>query len=1100
MDDHLSDTTRWVDPAGLHREVQALRDELHQVEPRISQVVTELRQEWAYEKEARAHNDSNMMNVISTMKDALKQEAHERQSRTTEFDNFMEMTTQIMHETQVHFRHEMQLVQETQTNIKCWMEERQQGATQLSNAIKEVQKKLRAEAYERAQQAKAVEAMSKNFEQIRQEPLRTLSRSDADTDKDDQQEEDLYSPAPQGPQGRVAFTQSMQTSENTSPVLSPKTPRSSGKKNGPWDNPQPVVEKATSSASKSEDGRPPPIVTRGLNQGLNQAEASPVDSQRMSPGCAEGTRVNLLVALNSLKKSFDREVQERIMNSVKLERHLSNFQQLRDDLEKQGEQLRQTASQQHEAAVAHTNLNIEQVRSEFKKQCESTEELLKVINRLKECFDKEVSERMAQTAKLERHIGAVEDLRKDLLQGTDVQRLEVAEQAHEQIGETNRNLEEVKAECLKQRIITEELLKTINCLKVSLDKEQAESFEQHRHVLKSIEESAAVVAQVTAATVGAATVGAATVGSATASSPPAIVTTHASERLERMRRETARRLSEPDALGKDAPTPQALSEVQTAEQRPDQRYAALEMLYAQVPSGNSVSTHLSDISMDAFSALRAELAQSEKKVLEAVEKERGERTSSFSTLNSHVANFQYNLSTERHERSRLHSDLMELKAANIRQQRELKEEFDTVSAAVKAIPRHAVAEGSEAERIRMNEEQEKRFQRLEHQALQHAELITLSTGAAALTAFGGEEDKVSGFTSNMESSKNLITPELLEVMRAEVLRVFGERQPAIIADLASTMKTDVYEARSRPHYGSGSLDRLVREADLFKLEQSVQRLEAIVIGQNGELRKQVEFPAQEASGLKELKASPQQEHVTREEFDSVTRHIWEAIGPESITRAEFDSHAQRLWDAIVQLQSRQLEDIRQYARDAIAGTAAFREANMASPDMPFQAISRSGVGILPPTSMAPQPTHVPSTPSPMRAYQASPGTPYGSAMSSFPDRPPALGLQMSSGRMASLDGTSTGGASPTPSVAPSTGQGSPRPPTRLEWQTVQTVSQSARGSPMSGVRSRAAPAQCGGDSFLPMSDNLSPRTSPLQSPRRSPRPAYPLPNRTISMN
>jgi len=1066
MDDPLIDTTRWADPARLRVEVQALREELRQADPArcrvevqgVQQLVTELRQEFVYERETRHHNDHNMMNVISTMKDALRQESAERQSRTTEFDNFMEMTTQIMHETQAHFRHEMQLVQETQTNIKGWMEERQQGATQLSNAIKEVQKKLSAEASERAQQAKAVEDVCKNFAQMRQETNLRFARTPNSASLEEPEQQD------------ITTTRSLPAFTRGAPSDAPSSPK----------EPLSPVFYEKSSWDKLDTDR------------VRFAPQSDPKDSKDSEAAAGGTddgRVTLLAALNSLKKSFDQEVHERVMNSAKLERHLRNFQQLRNELQNTSSQLRQDAHKQVEAAVAHTNQNIEDVKNEFKKQCESTEELLRVINRLKDCFDKEVNERIMQTVKLERHIGAVEDLRKDLQRNGEQQRQEAAEQAHAKIGETNRNLEEVKAECQRQRATTEELLRTINNLKSSLDKEQADSIVKHRQVLKSIEETQSNVMRCNdeaAAAVAAVTAPAAAPETAS-TAPPAIVETYASDRLKRLRAETARMTAV-----QSSPAPRAFSE-DLASTR------LLELPAPAASAGGSVRSEASDRGTEQFSALQEEL---EKKALDAIEREKEERTSSFSTLSSHIATFQYNLSTERNERSRLHSDLMDLKASFMRQHKELREQLDIISAKAASRAKEtssALTAAEEAERIRASEEQDKRFQRLELQVLQHSELITVSTGSVALTAVMGE-DKVSKNSSHY-GANNMISQELVEQIRTEVLRVFGERQPSLLSDMASAdqfekfpMRGDIYRADSRPEFNNGSLDRLVREADLFKVEQSVQRLEAIVIGQSGDFRKKADI-----DGHKELKASSQQEHVTREEFENVTRHIWEAIAPEAISRAEFDSHAHRLWDAIVQLQSRQLEDIRQDAREAVERSFAYRE-NMASPDI----LARSR-NLTPQAATLPARALVSATPPPppVRSFQAPTGA-LGSSLNG--DRPPPLGLQNLGSGVMSMGGSNSGGASPAVPLMITPGSVSPRSELPYERYPVQQISQSPNPSPLS-ARSRAAPAQCGGDAHLPMSDAFSPRghgndmVTRMSSPRQNGRIGYHVKSatRTVSM-
>merc|ERR1719171_381929 len=98
--------------------------------------------------------------------------------------------------------------------------------------------------------------------------------------------------------------------------------------------------------------------------------------------------------------------------------------------------------------------SIAKVEDEARKQKESHDEHLQLINIIKNEMDKEVTERLTQTTKLDKHV-------------TDVSR-----------------------ECSAQKGDSEELLRVVNELKDTFDREQYESVKQHWEVLKCIEDTA----------------------------------------------------------------------------------------------------------------------------------------------------------------------------------------------------------------------------------------------------------------------------------------------------------------------------------------------------------------------------------------------------------------------------------------------------------------------------------------------------------------------------------------------------------------------------------------------------------------------------------
>jgi len=247
-------------------------------------------------------------------------------------------------------------------------------------------------------------------------------------------------------------------------------------------------------------------------------------------------------------------------------------------------------------------------------------------------------------------------------------------------------------------------------------------------------------------------------------------------------------------------------------------------------------------------AVVQEVAQSNKKMSEAMDQERKDREDRYLLLHSQLANFQYDFAVERNERTQLHGELISIKS-------EVTRKVEIVSQDMRAI------------------------QAGEKQALALA--------------------KPSAQVSMVDS---LAMPEAVKL---EVARVFSEQL-----------------ANQREWINQ---DKSLRASDVLNIETKIAEL-------TKDFSKRIEGIMDKPKGR-----YTDEDLFTRSEFEDQYRQILDAaVGQDSgggvIPRDEFEDHLQRLWEAIMQLQAKQLEELREKSRAAAFNNGlASQMGNIGSP-------------------------------------------------------------------------------------------------------------------------------------------------------------------------
>jgi hypothetical protein len=149
-----------------------------------------------------------------------------------------------------------------------------------------------------------------------------------------------------------------------------------------------------------------------------------------------------------------------------------------------------------------------------------------------------------------------------------------------------------------------------------------------------------------------------------------------------------------------------------------------------------------------------------------------------------------------------------------------------------------------------------------------------------------------------------------EIIKDEVVQIFSEHQ-ARHKQLTETIQ--VMSAQEK----NARLSDVAKVHDLYK-----------------ELKSRLD--AQAVHGVSDPRHKDNMaDNLTRTEFDSESRRIWEAIAPDNgmmIPRDEFEDNLQRLWEAIMQLQAKQLEDLKRETREtALHNGYAVDSSQLSSP-------------------------------------------------------------------------------------------------------------------------------------------------------------------------
>mmetsp|Transcript_16921 Transcript_16921/g.31587 ORF Transcript_16921/g.31587 Transcript_16921/m.31587 type:complete len:792 (-) Transcript_16921:100-2475(-) len=595
---------------------------------------------------------------------------------------------------------------------------------------------------------------------------------------------------------------------------------------------------------------------------------------------------DLLKLVNAMKSNFDKEVVERTTNSVKIEKHVLKLEELRRDMEKQGDSQKQDC-----------------MRS-LDDQKDATNELLRVVNSMKDAFDKEVSARLQNSAKLEKYMDKFNQMRTEIDEQANATKLENTRSlevqrsaSQELLGLVNnmkdsfdkevhaRLMQGVKLEKHSSEIenykssvdgrleenhqAADELLRVMSHLKDTIDREQVTNIVKHKEVLKCIEDTHVAMQSFN------------------------VASGYDSGSLVRAQHSVGKALNNVGGSSalQEIPKVQAITSPQATIQ------SDASERNAQVPTP--------PVNEDGQKII--------KKALEAVEQEKKDRTSNYGLLQSRMERFQYDFAVERTERTKLHSEFIALKAELMPQIKDLRQNLDSVE-------RRALTNSTEA--------------------------------------YNNREHKADGVSKQLwiekEGSSANVLDNIKERVQAEVSELFSEYQSRQreLTDLIASLSTQ---------------EKQMREADISKLQHNLERLEKCIGEQDRELMRRMGECAQEhfdafAQHQQRLRMISNQENVSREEFESQTRRLWEAVAPDGVTRAEFESNARRIWEAIMQLQSTQLEDMKQRARDAVYESMSDpRSSGPSAKSLPMAGPSRTS---LQPALQAPPP-----------ALQAPPATP-----------------------------------------------------------------------------------------------------------------------------
>lgn len=277
-----------------------------------------------------------------------------------------------------------------------------------------------------------------------------------------------------------------------------------------------------------------------------------------------------------------------------------------------------------------------------------------------------------------------------------------------------------------------------------------------------------------------------------------------------------------------------------------------------------------ETSEDVQRAISSEIAESMKKVMAIVESEKAERKTTYSLLQSHLGNFQYDMAVERNERNQLQSEIVALKA--------------------------------EVKSRKGND-------------------ILLSPPSS----FNDDVD----IPSTGKEIKGQID-KLVQEVRQDVVSTLGEYQHRHkeLRDLVTTLCTQ---------------EKLTRDSQIGIIHQNLEKLENMIsdtadtsslpgMGRmsrnesHTESNLMIGFQDEKLDTLlrhdQQLRAIAQQDFICRDELDHETRRLWEVMEHSSVSRDEFESNAQRLWEAIMQLQAKQLEDIKRQAREEAQSLAS----------------------------------------------------------------------------------------------------------------------------------------------------------------------------------
>mmetsp|Transcript_61920 Transcript_61920/g.98106 ORF Transcript_61920/g.98106 Transcript_61920/m.98106 type:complete len:709 (-) Transcript_61920:111-2237(-) len=469
------------------------------------------------------------------------------------------------------------------------------------------------------------------------------------------------------------------------------------------------------------------------------------------------------------------------------------------------------------------------------------------------------------------------------------------------VADAKASVEDVKAECEKQQSTNDELMRLLNALKSVVDKEAQERIDNGNRLEKHIDNTegirTSVLSQIDSQRNSTDELLRVVnvlkeafdreqhdgivkqseilkciedTHSAVTESLPAAGNKDIAERLRRLRIETNNSLANPDLSSHLAKPPNPLPAISSSGQLAE---APAPHQPAQVGTppiaiqGAIVDTDalkdavLKEVAQSSMNkealreAVLQEVAQATKKTAEAMEQERKEREDRYHLLDTKLANFQYDFAVERNERTQLHGELISIKG-------ELNRKVDLVSQDMRAI------------------------QVGEKQALPKP-LVAQVDSSTMGEAVKLEVARVFGeFSAN---HKDLVNQEaLLPVVKLEVARVFGE--------LSANQRDLLNQEKS------------LRATDVLNIETRIAEL-------TKDFTKQIESILANMSTFPGTGAG----FISRAEFEDQYRQILEeAVGQDSsgIPREEFEDHLQRIWEAIMQLQAKQLEELREKTREA----------------------------------------------------------------------------------------------------------------------------------------------------------------------------------------
>lgn len=284
-------------------------------------------------------------------------------------------------------------------------------------------------------------------------------------------------------------------------------------------------------------------------------------------------------------------------------------------------------------------------------------------------------------------------------------------------------------------------------------------------------------------------------------------------------------------------------------------------------------------------AVVQEVAQSTKKTMEAMEQERKDREERYLLLHSQLANFQYDFAVERKERTQLHGELISLKS-------ELQKKVDSLSQEMIS----------------------------EMRAIQFGERQALQKPAVA--------PQVDSEVLRLEVARVFSEewPNQQEMVKREVARVFSEELPN-----QKEWTIQVESALSQGAIGISNIERKIAELAL-ELSARIDAMESVAMD----------------------KSASEEDLISRAELKEQVRRISElssltfAQDKNTMPREEFEDHLQRLWQAIMQLQAKQLEELREKTREAAFNNGTAGQAR--SSGSPRRLLSNSKPSILAPSS------------------------------------------------------------------------------------------------------------------------------------------------------